>query len=252
MKSVIYFDASCGVSGNMFAGALIDMGADFEKIRRDVESLGIGIELKYEKSATYGISAGSFTVIDISTGKEADNEGGAEEQRHCHRHLSDIKKILENSALSRDVKNDSLSVFTLIAEAEAEVHGTDAESVHFHEVGALDSIGDIVASVSAFRQFSPEKVYSSPVNTGSGTIKCQHGVLPVPAPASLKLLYGIPSFSDGTRTELATPTGIALLKHFTTEFADMPKIIPKADGNGMGTIDIGRANIFRAILGEEF
>lgn len=250
MKDIIYFDASCGVSGDMFAGALIDLGADFEKIKKDVESLNIGIELRYEKSITYGISAGKFTVIDTAADCAADAEN--EHHEHCHRHLSNIKEILYNSALSADIKDDSFSVFRLIAEAEAKVHGTDAESVHFHEVGALDSIGDIVASVSALRQFSAEKIYSSPINTGSGVVKCQHGVLPVPAPASLKLLCGIPAFSDGTKTELATPTGITLLKYFVTKFTDMPKMTLKAEGCGMGTRDIGRANIFRAILGEEF
>ena len=231
----------------MFAAALIDLGADFNKIKQSVESLIPEIELKYEKSQTYGICAGRFSVIDKTTAQDADCSHG----HHFHRHLLDIVSIFEKSNFDNRAKKAAIDIFTIIARAEGQVHGTDVESVHFHEVGALDSIGDIAASVLAFYEIGADVVYSSPINTGSGTVKCAHGVLPAPAPASLKLLKGIPAYSDGTQTELATPTGITLLKYFTTEFCrQMPVMTVLKDGGGMGTKNIGRPNIFRAVLGE--
>jgi uncharacterized protein (DUF111 family) len=140
-------------------------------------------------------------------------------------------------------------VFELLAAAEAKVHGVSLEEIHFHEVGALDSIADIVAAASAFHQIGPAETWCSPIHVGCGTVRCAHGVLPVPAPATLELLKGIPAYSDGIRGELATPTGVALLRHFCTGFCPMPPLVVEAVGYGAGTKDFGIPNLFRATLG---
>jgi pyridinium-3,5-bisthiocarboxylic acid mononucleotide nickel chelatase len=140
-------------------------------------------------------------------------------------------------------------VFELLAEAEAKVHGSSPEEVHFHEVGALDAIGDIVSAASAFHQIHPDETLCSPVHVGCGTVRCAHGLLPVPAPATLELLRGIPAYSDGVRGELATPTGVALLRHFCTGFCPMPPLVMEAVGYGAGTKDFGIPNVLRATLG---
>ena len=244
-SQIMYFDAANGVSGDMFVGAMIDMGADFEKIKSDVMSLGIeGIELKAEKQSTHGITATKFSVLEKATGRDIDSVRGGE-----HRHLSDIRDMLCKSSLDRNIISSATFIFEIIAQAEADVHGESIECVHFHEVGAIDSIVDIVAAASAFHQFDAEAC-ASPINTGSGTIECQHGILPVPAPAVLKMLRGIPVFSDGVQTELATPTGVALLKYFCDSYGDIPKMKVYESGTGMGTRNIGRPNVFRVMLGE--
>ncbi len=143
----------------------------------------------------------------------------------------------------------ALAVFQLVAEAEGKVHGVPPEEVHFHEVGALDSIADIVAAASAFHQIAPDDTGCSPIHVGCGTVRCAHGVLPVPAPATLELLKGIPAYSDGVRGELATPTGVALLRHFCTGFSAMPPLVAEAVGHGAGSKDFGIPNLFRATLG---
>ena len=153
------------------------------------------------------------------------------------------------SGIPAPVAGDALAVFELLAEAEAKVHGVSPEEVHFHEVGALDSIADIVAAASAFHQIGPDEAWCSPVHVGCGTVRCAHGVLPVPAPATLELLKGIPSYSDGIRGELATPTGVALLRHFCAGFSPMPPLVVQAVGYGAGSKDFGIPSLFRATLG---
>jgi uncharacterized protein (DUF111 family) len=146
------------------------------------------------------------------------------------------------------VADDALAVFELLAVAEAKVHGVAPEEVHFHEVGALDSIADIVAAASAFHQLGVDEAWCSPVHVGCGTVRCAHGVLPVPAPATAELLKGIPAYSDGTRGELATPTGVALLRHFCDGFCPMPPLVVEAIGHGAGSKDFGVPSLFRATL----
>lgn len=247
---MIYFDASRGVSGDMFVGALIDLGADFEKIKRDVYSLGLFIDVKAEVVFHHGIRATKFSVLDRKSQKPADDfhEGHSP---HDHRNLNDIRSMINASPLDKKIKDSVLSVFKLIAEAEAHVHGTTEEEVHFHEVGAVDSIADIVAAVSAFHYFNAVGG-ASPVNVGGGTVKCRHGELPVPAPAVVRLLEDMPAFSDGTKTELSTPTGVALLKFFCDKFGDMPCMSIEASGYGAGSKQLDKPNLFRATLGTEF
>lgn len=245
MQKVIYFDASNGVAGDMFVAALIDLGVDFDIIKKDVDSLGLDIEIYTEKTVTSGIAATKFYVIDKTTGKAADDG----DSHHVHRHLSDIKNIINKSTMNATVKNTATGIFELLAQAEADAHGVGINEVHFHEVGALDAIADIVAASSAFHQLAVDIACTSPVNTGTGTVTCAHGVLPVPVPAVLNLLTGMEAYSDGVKYELATPTGVAVLKYFCGDCQNMPRMTIKANGSGAGTRDIGRPNIFRAILG---
>lgn len=248
MTNILYFDCSNGVSGDMIVASLINLGVDFEKLKNSIESLMPEISTDYKISSSYGISAGKFSVIDKKSNDIADKSLN---NHQVHRHFSDIKKIIENSKLDNKIKSSSIDIFHLIAVAEAKIHNTTVDNIHFHEVGALDSIGDIVASVIAINDINPDIIYSSAINTGQGKVKCSHGILSVPAPATLKLLKDMVSYSDGTNFELATPTGVAILKYFSKDFINMPLMKIIKDGNGMGSKDIGRANIFRAILGEK-
>ncbi len=301
MKRILYFDASAGVSGDMFVGALLDLGASLDEIRSHVAALGVeGMDLRARKVASRGITGTKFDVLDPASGRPVDDpeehhhhhdhghdhhhlhddhdhlhdhhhhdhdchRGAVREQAHSHenaapgtrhaehhhehRGLREIRRLIRGSRLPAHVAGDALAVFELLAEAEAKVHGISPEEVHFHEVGALDSIGDIVAAASAFHQVGPDETWCSPIHVGCGTVRCAHGVLPVPAPATLELLRGIPAYSDGIRGELATPTGAALLRHFCTGFCPMPALVVEAVGYGAGTKDFGIPNLFRATLG---
>jgi uncharacterized protein (TIGR00299 family) protein len=148
------------------------------------------------------------------------------------------------------VKDDAVAVFKLLAVAEAKVHGTTLEEVHFHEVGALDCIVDIVSAVSAFHQLKIDETWCSPIHVGSGTVRCAHGILPVPAPATMELLQGVPIYSTEVKGELVTPTGAALIRHFSRGFAPMPQMIVERVGYGAGSKDFGIPNLLRATIGK--
>ncbi len=174
-----------------------------------------------------------------------------EEKCHHHRNLRDILEIIRKSELPQPVKDTSMAVFTALAEAEAKVHGVTVERVHFHEVGAVDSIVDIVGTAVGFHMLGVERVYASPPNLGSGTVETAHGTLPVPAPATLELLKGIPAYSSEIRRELTTPTGAAILATCVEEFRNLPPMKIEAVGCGAGSADIeGYPNVLRMVLGE--
>jgi uncharacterized protein (TIGR00299 family) protein len=272
---ILYFDASAGVSGDMFVGALLDLGASLDVVRRHVACLGVaGIELRTRRVTSRGISATKFDVLAAGTEEPVDGITGQSgcghgdphgaagrhhdhglgcprrQHRHAHRGLAEIRALLRGSSLPPAVTRDAVGVFERLAAAEAKVHGVEPDAVHFHEVGALDAIADIVAAASAFGQLSPDEALCSPIHVGSGTVRCAHGVLPVPAPATLELLKGAAAYSDGTAGELATPTGVALLRHFCVGFCPMPPLVVEAVGYGAGTRDFGMPNVLRATLGE--
>lgn len=251
MRRILYFDASAGVSGDMFVGALLDLGASLETVRDHVGRLGLdGIELRTRRVTRAGIAATKFDVLAAGTEEPIDGLDGEEHPRPlAHRGLAEIRSLLQGSSLPAAVALDAVAVFESLARAEAAVHGVDLEAVHFHEVGALDAIADIVAAASAFGQVAPDEALCSPVHVGSGTVRCAHGVLPVPAPATLELLRGAPLYSDGTVGELATPTGVALLRHFCRDFCPTPPLVVEAVGYGAGTKDFGWPNVLRVVLG---
>ena len=238
---VAYFDCFSGISGDMILGALVDLGVDIKGIRRALKRIDIeGYKLERKKVKRNGLSC---TQIKI----KLDNK----KSRHIHRSFSNIKKLIENSELPQKIKKNSITIFERIAKVEASIHGSPVEKVHFHEVGGVDSIVDIVGGVWAIEALKLDKIYSSPLNVGEGFVDCAHGRLPVPAPATLKLLKGIPVFSNGVKTELATPTGVAMISFYAEKFQSMPAMTITEDGSGAGSRIISSIpNLLRIFIGE--
>lgn len=234
---ICYFDAFSGISGDMTVGALCDAGAPWETVHSALESLNLGASFRVEKIKRRGIAASKFSV-----------EGG---EQKAHRHLPHIQKIIAAGNLTERAKNNALTVFEHLGIAEAKSHNIPIEQVHFHEVGAVDSISDIVGACVAFDALGVEKIYASKINVGSGTVDTQHGVLPVPAPATAELLKGKPIYAAGPETELTTPTGAALLSALASGFGAMPPLSIEAQGFGAGEKEFpGQANVLRVVLGQ--
>jgi uncharacterized protein (TIGR00299 family) protein len=238
MKTM-YLSGFSGVSGNMFIGALLDVGLPEKALREMVSALPVsGYQLKIETVVKRGIKATHFDV-------ELDHS-----EHHAHRHLGDIIKIIEAAKLSKSVKARSISVFTKLAEAEAKVHGTTVEKIHFHEVGAVDAIIDIIGTVFGLEALGIEKVYAGNLRTGYGIIKCAHGAMPIPAPATAELLIGIPYTQGDIEKELLTPTGAALLAVLCDGFGDRPAgFVSEKTAYGAGGWDLDIPNVLRAELG---
>ena len=206
MRALVY-DCSAGISGDMNLAALIDLGADRENLERELSKLHVHGEWKLEcrRAQQHGIRG---TRIDVLT--EEEGHSGSSHAHH-HRTMADIRKLIETSALSNTVKRTALSIFTLLAEAEARVHGTTSEEVHFHEVGAVDSIIDIAGAAICLEMLRVDAVFTGPVELGSGTVTCQHGTMPVPAPATALLAKHFRATLNGTTHEATTPTGAAYI-----------------------------------------
>jgi pyridinium-3,5-bisthiocarboxylic acid mononucleotide nickel chelatase len=231
-----YFDAFSGISGDMTVGALIDAGADFPALVAALDSLGTGASFRVEKTKRRGMAASKFSV-DVPVESN-------------HRHLHHIVEMIENSRLSERARANARLVFQKLAEAEAAVHGIDLAKVHFHEVGAADSIADICGACVALDLLNVEAVATSAVNVGSGTVKTEHGVLPVPAPATSRLLLDRPIYARGPAMELTTPTGAALASALSREFGPMPAMTISSVGYGAGDRDFPEhANLLRATIG---
>lgn len=245
----LYLDCFAGIAGDMFLGAIIDLGLfPFEGFIDAMKGLALdGYSISVEKGIRKGIAGTDIKVIEEDHNYHDEDH----HHHHHHRHLSDIIAILECSTLPEEVRSRSTLAFRLLAEAEAEVHGTDAQSIHFHEVGAIDSIVDVVGGFMAVHMAGIDRVCSSPVNVGSGTVKCAHGVMPVPAPATAKLLTGMPIVSQGDPIERTTPTGALILKVLCDSFGTMPSGTIKATGHGLGDKDTDLPNLLRVTLIEE-
>ncbi|NIA16607.1 MAG: nickel pincer cofactor biosynthesis protein LarC [Nitrospiraceae bacterium] len=235
----LYFDCACGASGDMIAGALIDAGVDFEALSEAVYSLDVsGFRVRAEKVDKRGIAATQFSV-DVDEAKQP------------RRHLKHVLEIIARGDLPEPVKAASEKTFRRLAECEARVHGTTIEQVHFHEVGAVDSIVDVVAAHWALNTLGVENVVSSALNVGSGTVNTAHGVLPVPAPATAALIQDVPSYGSGVELELLTPTGAALVTQLASSYGAMPRMRVAASGYGSGQRELpDRANVLRVLLGE--
>ena len=233
-----YLDAFSGISGDMLVGALADAGADQAALIDALSSLETGAVLSFEKVKRCGIGATKFHVAIAET--------------HAHRHLTQILQLIERASLPGRAKQNAAAVFQRLGEAEAAVHQMPIERVHFHEVGAADSIADIVGACVAFELLGVTAIVSSPLNVGSGTAQTAHGTLPVPAPATAALLAGKPVYSEGPAMELTTPTGAALAATLARGFGVLPPMKIARTGYGAGSRDFpGRANVLRVILGEE-
>jgi len=234
---ICYLDAFSGLSGDMTVGALIDAGADHRGLFDALGSLGAGAEFSVEKTKRCGIAASKFRV-----------SGG---DGKTHRHLAHIVKMIDAAALPPRTAARAKQIFEKLGAAEARVHGVPVEKVHFHEVGAVDSICDIVGACMALELLGVDSVYCSAVNVGSGTVNTEHGVMPVPAPATAELLAGYPVYSRGPAMELTTPTGAAIAATLAAGFGPMPPMSIQSTGYGAGDKDFTEhANVLRAIIGE--
>ncbi|HVX65165.1 MAG TPA: nickel pincer cofactor biosynthesis protein LarC, partial [Bryobacteraceae bacterium] len=236
---ICYLDAFSGISGDMTVGALADAGADTRAIADALAALGTGAAFEFEKTRRGALGATKFHV------RETDHH-------HHHRHLSHILAMLDGASLPARVKRDAAAVFQKLGEAEAAVHQVPVERVHFHEVGAVDSICDIVGACLGFELLGIEEIQCSALNVGSGTVETEHGLLPVPAPATARLLEGRPVYSRGPEVELTTPTGAALAATLAARFGTLPAMRVTATGYGAGGHEFkDQPNVLRAIIGEK-
>ncbi|MGD0618293.1 MAG: nickel pincer cofactor biosynthesis protein LarC [Bryobacteraceae bacterium] len=234
---ICYLDTFSGLSGDMTVGALIDAGADATALFEMLGALGTSAQFSVDKTKRRGIEASKFRVT-AGDGK-------------AHRHLSHILKMIEAAALPQRAGERARQIFERLGAAEAKVHGVPVEKVHFHEVGAVDSICDIVGACVALELLAVEALYCSAVNVGSGTVSTEHGIMPVPAPATAELLIGRPVYSRGPAVELTTPTGAAIAATLATAFGPMPPMLIVATGYGAGDKDFAEhANVLRALIGE--
>ena len=239
----IYLDCGMGAAGDMLTAALLELMPNQDAFVEELNGLGIpGIRFTAEKCEKCGI-LGTHMKVTIHGEEEDDHH-------HHHGHLADIRGIVSGLPLPTMVKLDILAVYEEIAQAESHVHGVPVEHIHFHEVGTMDAIADVTAVCLLLHRLAPDKIIASPVHVGSGQVRCAHGILPVPAPATAYLLRGIPIYGGSIDGELCTPTGAALLRHFASEFGDMPVMKVHSIGYGMGKKDFPRANCVRALLGE--
>ncbi|MBW1946169.1 MAG: nickel pincer cofactor biosynthesis protein LarC [Deltaproteobacteria bacterium] len=238
---VAYFECFSGASGDMILGSLIDAGLDVEQLKKELGKLHL---THYDLGAKKVIKRG-IGGIQALVSVDEDHHG------HHHRDLHHIEKIIEKSDLEKPVKQKGIEIFTRLAEAEAKVHRTSIEHVHFHEVGAMDAIVDVMGAVAGLALLGIERVHCSPLHVGSGTVKCAHGTLPVPAPATIELIKGKPIYSDGVEGELLTPTGAAILTTLSSGFGPMPTMTLEKIGYGAGESELSIPNLLRVVIGED-
>ena len=240
----LYVDCGMGAAGDMLTAALLELLPEKDAFVQKLNSLGIpNVEFLVEKSTKCGI-CGTHIRVEIRGEEESENT------HHHHGSMGDIRNVVSRLPVPTMVKLDIMAVYEDIAQAESYVHGVPAEQIHFHEVGTMDAIADITAVCLLMQELNVDKVIASPVHVGSGQVRCAHGVLPVPAPATAHILRDVPIYGGSIEGELCTPTGAALLKHFVTEFGEMPVMKVNAIGYGMGKKDFPRANCVRVLLGE--
>ena len=233
-----YFDCFAGASGDMILGSLLDAGLNVELLKEELKKLNIsGYEIHTEKATKKGIAGTKFHV-DVT------------EDQH-HRTLKDIKSIIEGSGLPDMVKQKSENIFLRLAEAEAKIHDKAIDKIHFHEVGAVDSIIDIVGTALGLEILGIHRVRASRIHLGTGTLECAHGTLPVPPPATLELLKNVPVYSTGIENELVTPTGAAILTTLSESYGPIPSMRTEATGYGLGSRDLPIPNLLRVVIGIE-
>ena len=244
----LYLDCSMGAAGDMLCASLLELLPDPDAAIRDLNAIGIP-HVVFEK--TVSVKCGiAGTHLSVCVDGEEEHAHIHDHPHHSHSDLASIETILAGLHVSDGVRSDALHVYRLIAEAESQVHGRPVADIHFHEVGTLDAIADVTAFCLLTERIKPDRIIASPVHVGSGTVRCAHGVLPVPAPATAYLLKDVPIYGGEIKGELCTPTGAALLRHFVTQFGSMPAMRVSAIGYGMGTKDFDTANCVRAMLGE--
>jgi pyridinium-3,5-bisthiocarboxylic acid mononucleotide nickel chelatase len=245
MSRVLYFDCFSGIAGDMVLGALLDAGLPLDELKRALGSLAIGgYEVTAERVLRAGVSATKFRVLEHSAGAAQPHH------RHAHRHLQSIYELIDGSGLSAAGRTRAKELFQRLGEAEAAIHQTSAEKVHLHEVGALDSIIDIVGAVFALEWVGADRIVCSPLNLGGGTVESAHGLFPVPAPATLKLLGNAPVYSGPIQKELVTPTGALIATSYASSFGPIPEMAVEQIGYGAGDRDHpGTPNVLRVLIG---
>ena len=243
----IYIECNMGAAGDMLLAALIELMPEPERFVERLNAIGIpGVTYRISKTEKCGICG---TQVDVEVHGEVEHEHHHHEHHH-HSSMHDIENIISHLDVPERVKKSAVEVYKHIAAAESEAHGRPVEEIHFHEVGAMDAVADVTGVCLALAELAPERVIASPVNVGSGTVRCAHGILPVPAPATANILKGVPYYSGDIKTELCTPTGAALLKNFVSEFTDMSVMRVERIGYGMGHKDLDAANCVRIMLGD--
>ena len=281
----LYIECNMGAAGDMLLASLAELTGDVKACEEKLNSLGIpDVTYIFEPAVKCGIKGTHARVIALGMeedenlhghehGHEHDHEhdheieledpsdesvdgidilpsDDHEHHHHHHTHLSDIEKIIAGLNVSDKVKDDALAVYRLIAEAESKAHGKEITEIHFHEVGTMDAVADIVGVCVLMEQINPDAVIASPLATGFGQVRCAHGILPVPAPATAYIIEGVPTYSGDIEGELLTPTGAALVKHFAERFGPRPVMAIEKTGYGMGKKDFEKANILRTFLGD--
>lgn len=265
----IYLDCSMGAAGDMLMAELLELLPEKDTFLQKMQSLGLpGLEISAEPSVKCGITGTHMRVLIHGEEEGHPHEHAAEEPFHSHadapeaahahvhvhpHHHTDLDELthrISHLNVSEAVRSDILAVYQSIADAESRVHGVPVEQIHFHEVGSLDALADVTGVCLLMELLAPEQVLASPVHVGSGQVRCAHGILPVPAPATALLLEGIPIYGGSIRGELCTPTGAALLRRFVTRFGPLPPMRVEKTGYGMGTKDFVAANCVRAMLGQ--
>ena len=265
----IYLDCSMGAAGDMLMAALLELLPEKDTFLQKMQSLGLpGLEISAEPSVKCGITGTHMRVLIHGEEEGRPHVHAAEEPFHSHadapeaahahvhvhpHHHTDLDELTHRISrlnVSEAVRSDILAVYQSIADAESRVHGVPVEQIHFHEVGSLDALADVTGVCLLMELLAPEQVLASPVHVGSGQVRCAHGILPVPAPATALLLEGIPIYGGSIRGELCTPTGAALLRRFVTRFGPLPPMRVEKTGYGMGTKDFEAANCVRAMLGQ--
>lgn len=265
----IYLDCSMGAAGDMLMAALLELLPEKDTFLQKMQSLGLpGLEISAEPSVKCGITGTHMRVLihgeeeghphEHAAEAHAHSHADAPEAAHAHVHvhphhhtdLDELTHRISRLNVSEAVRSDILAVYQSIADAESRVHGVPVEQIHFHEVGSLDALADVTGVCLLMELLAPEQVLASPVHVGSGQVRCAHGILPVPAPATALLLEGIPIYGGSIRGELCTPTGAALLRRFVTRFGPLPPMRVEKTGYGMGTKDFEAANCVRAMLGQ--
>ncbi|MGI6609017.1 MAG: nickel pincer cofactor biosynthesis protein LarC [Limnochordia bacterium] len=234
---IAYFDCFSGASGNMILGALVDAGVPVAALEEDLHRLNLpGWQLKVTKESREAITGTHVEVAQTTS-------------EHVHRSIQDIESIVTASSLSEKTQKTAMRVFEIIAKAEGHIHGVPATEVHFHEVGAIDAIVDVVGAISGLAHLDLDAIYVSPIHLGSGFVKAAHGRIPVPAPATLEILRGVPVYSTGIRGELTTPTGAAILRTVATGYGPWPAMTVETIGYGLGTKHFPIPNVLRLAIG---
>lgn len=275
----LYFECNMGAAGDMIMSALLELHPQPDSFMERLNGLGIpNVTFKKSTSVKCGISG---THVEVAVGGTVENEhmhkhghhhehehhhehGRSHEHRHEHEHhhehhhehehhhtgVSEIEHIIGHLDIPERVKNDAIGVYKLIVEAESHAHGCEISEIHFHEVGTMDAVADVVGTCLLINELNVDRIIASPINVGSGQVRCAHGILPVPAPATAHILGGVPIYSNDIQGELCTPTGAAILKYFAQEFSPIPVMKISKIGYGMGSKDFEAANCLRVMLGE--